>query len=68
MDLYPTKNGLKEGSKLSADEVFDLNNLDLYRWCLNYSPEKTNFHLLDCLFIAAKFEKFVALIHSHYLN
>lgn len=68
MELYPTSEGLKPGDELTSDDVLQLDNVHLYKWCLNHPPESVNFHLLDSLVIAMRFENFLKIIHSHYKN
>lgn len=67
-DLYLTSEGMKRGDELTSDEVLELQNIDLYNWCFNHPPETVNFQLFDSLLIAMRFENFVRLIHSHYMN
>ena len=67
-NIFKTKWGWKYGEELTFSEVYDLENKELYRWCLNNSPGSCKFDILESMLIAMRFELFVLMINSHFKN
>lgn len=65
---FKTKEGWKTGDNLSFEEVFGLDNANLYRWCISHSPYESNFDMIERTLISVRFELFVLMIESHTNN
>jgi hypothetical protein len=65
---FKTNDGWKTGESLSFQEVFGLDNANLYRWCISHSPYESNFDMIQRTLISVRFELFVLMIQSHTNN